>query len=305
MAKTTTVTSEKQKSQSTSQSTESQKSQSTTQAILNSELLGQILAGLQDAGYTQKTTDELMQIAQNYYLPQYNAEIEAARQAQAAKDLSYTQQLENLASTYGKSVDTQNAAYDQSRAALETGALARGMGRSSYVLSTLNNNDQARSAALAQLADDYSQNVRQVTDQQTQSAAQSAETIGRLEADKATNISNRLTELADAEYQKYVTGLNQQNSNYLAAVQAAMGQQTTGVSTGTSSTNTSTNTSADSTQVTTTAGGSGSGGSGDDSGADDVPDSVFDAEIDQNAASGSGSTALGMRPKGKTRQYVY
>ena len=54
---------------------QSQKSQSITQAVINSELLAQILEGLQDAGYTQKTTDELMKIAEDYYLPQYNAEI--------------------------------------------------------------------------------------------------------------------------------------------------------------------------------------------------------------------------------------
>ena len=203
---------------------QSQQSQSITQAVINSELLAQILEGLQDAGYTQKTTDELMKIAEDYYLPQYNAEIEAAQQAQAVKDMSYTQQLENLQSAYGKNINVQNAAYDKSRAALETGALARGMGRSSYTMATRAGNDQARSAALAQLADDYLQNVRQVTDEQTLSAAQSAETIGRLNADKATNITNKLRELADAEYQKYITGVNQQNANYLAAVQAAYEQ---------------------------------------------------------------------------------
>ena len=41
---------------------QSQKSQSITQAVINSELLAQILEGLKDAGYTQKTTDELMKI---------------------------------------------------------------------------------------------------------------------------------------------------------------------------------------------------------------------------------------------------
>ena len=199
-SKNQTVTqNDKQTTTSQSQSQQRQQSQSTTQAVVNSELLAQILEGLQDAGYTQKTTDELMKIAQDYYLPQYNAEIEAAQQAQAVKVMSYTQQLENLQSAYGKNINVQNAAYDKSRAALETGALARGMGRSSYTMATLAGNDQARSAALAQLADDYLQNVRQVTDEKTLSAAQSAETIGRLNADKATNITNKLRELADTE----------------------------------------------------------------------------------------------------------
>ena len=272
---------------------QSQQSQSITQAVINSELLAQILEGLQDAGYTQKTTDELMKIAEDYYLPQYNAEIEAAQQAQAVKDMSYTQQLENLQSAYGKNINVQNAAYDKSRAALETGAMARGMGRSSYTMATLAGNDQARSAALAQLADDYLQNVRQVTDKQTMSSAQSAETIGRLNADKATNITNKLRELADAEYQKYITGVNQQNANYLAAVQAAMGQMTTGQTTETS------------TQVTTS-GGSRSSSSGKSTGSASTGISpYYEANVYGNKANtGGGATGLAS-PKEKTKQQLY
>ena len=272
---------------------QSQQSQSITQAVINSELLAQILEGLQDAGYTQKTTDELMKIAEDYYLPQYNAEIEAEKQAQAVKDMSYTQQLENLQSAYGKNIDVQNAAYDKSRAALETGALARGMGRSSYTMATLAGNDQARSAALAQLADDYLQNVRQVTDEQTLSAEQSEETIGRLNADKATNITNKLRELADAEYQKYITGVNQQNANYLAAVQAAMGQMTTGQTTETS------------TQVTKS-GGSGSSSSGKSTNtASKGISPYYEAKVYTNKANtGGGATGLAS-PKEKTKQQLY
>ena len=272
---------------------QSQQSQSITQAVINSELLAQILEGLQDAGYTQKTTDELMKIAEDYYLPQYNAEIEAEKQAQAVKDMSYTQQLENLQSAYGKNIDVQNAAYDKSRAALETGALARGMGRSSYTMATLAGNDQARSAALAQLADDYLQNVRQVTDEQALSSAQSAETIGRLNADKATNITNKLRELADAEYQKYITGVNQQNANYLAAVQAAMGQMTTGQTTETS------------TQVTTS-GGSRSSSSGKSTGSASKGISpYYEATVyGKKANTGGGATGLAS-PKEKTKQQLY
>ena len=284
---------------------QSQQSQSITQAVINSELLAQILAGLQDAGYTQKTTDELMKIAEDYYLPQYNAEIEAAQQAQAVKDMSYTQQLENLQSAYGKNIDVQNAAYDKSRAALETGAMARGMGRSSYTMATLAGNDQARSAALAQLADDYLQNVRQVTDKQTMSSAQSAETIGRLNADKATNITNKLRELADAEYQKYITGVNQQNANYLAAVQAAMGQMTTGQTTGTSKTSETSNTTGQSTQVTY-AGGSGTSSSGKSTGSASTGISpYYEANVYGNKANtGGGATGLAS-PKEKTKQQLY
>lgn len=262
-------------------------STSTTRKVLNSDILSQILSGLSDTRYTQKNTDELMRLAEQYYMPQYNAEVEAARQAQAAKDLAYTQQLENLTSAYGKNVDAQNAAYDKSRAALETGALSRGMGRSSYTMQTLNNNDQARSAALMQLAEGYGKDVRQVSDQRTQSAAQSAETIRRLESDKATNIANRLQELAELEYQKYITGINQQNSNYLSAVQAALGEETISNSNSFSG------------------GGRSSGNNNqdnnNDNNTDDNIDSTFDADVMQNEkpVTRGGSGLLKQREKQK------
>lgn len=306
-SKNQTVTqNDKQTTTSKSQSQQSQQSQSTTQAVVNSELLAQILAGLQDAGYTQKTTDELMKIAEDYYLPQYNAQIEAEQQEQAVKDMSYTQQLENLQSAYGKNIDVQNAAFDKSRAALETGALSRGMGRSSYTMATLSGNDQARSAALAQLADDYLQNVRQVTDEQALSAAQSAETIGRLKADKATNITNTLRELADTEYQKYITGVNQQNANYLAAVQAAMGQMTTGQTTGTSTTNETSNTTGQSTQVTV-AGGSGTTklkNNNDQNKNKDISP-YYDANMYANHGNTGGGSMSFLNPKDKQKQQFY
>ena len=262
---------ETQKTQSSQQS--GQQSQSSRRNVLDSELLSLILGGLADVGYTQRTTEELKQIAQDMYAPQYNAEVEAAKQAQASKDLSYAQQLENMERTYGKNVQTQNTAFDKSRAALETGALSRGMGRSSYALSTLNNNDQARSAALAELAEGYAQSTRQVGEQRTQAASQLADTLRRMETDRATNERNQLTQLLDTEYQRYMTGQNQKNSNYLAAVQAAMGQQTNGNTAGwttgqqTSVTDALQNTLQDvitnQTQTTQyTGGGSGSGSSG-------------------------------------------
>ena len=207
--------------------------------------------------------------------------------------------------SYGKNIDVQNAAYDKSRAALETGALARGMGRSSYTMATLAGNDQARSAALAQMADDYLQNVRQVTDEQTMSAAQSAETIGRLNADKATNITNKLRELADTEYQKYITGVNQQNANYLAAVQAAMGQMTTGQTTGTSKTSETSNTTGQSTQVTYVGGSGTSGTSQKKSSTNTAISPYYEANVYGNKANtGGGATGLAS-PKEKTKQMLY
>lgn len=257
----TTSNSQQEKNQSTS----SQQSQSSTQKEVNSTLLEQLLAGLTDTAYTPKTMEELQQMAENLYNPTYSAEVQALKSAQETNNLAYSQQLENMLSAYDKNIGTQDAAFDKSRTAIETGALQRGMGRSSYTMSTLNNNDKARSDALAQMAADYSQNVGQVEARREQMTAQAGSELQRLETDKATNISNTLQQLADQEYERQTAAQNQQNQNYLTAVDMSMGQATTGNQTatteGSSTTDGTSNTvsKTNSTQTQTTqSGGSGS-----------------------------------------------
>ena len=139
MAKSTTSTissltsNTKEQSQSQSQSTST--SQSTTQAILNKELLDQILAGLQGG----MTDEEITRFAEALLRPQLNAGIEAAQQEYESTKLAKEQEIENLAASLAKSVEQQQSAYRQSIADVETAALSRGMGRSSYTLQSLAN----------------------------------------------------------------------------------------------------------------------------------------------------------------------
>ena len=234
------------KSQSTSQS------QSTTSKFLDEALRDKILAGLM--GYM--TDEEIAAYAENLLKPQLNAGLEAAEQQYATTELAKQQEIENLAAALTRSIEEQEGAYAKSRASLETAALARGMGRSSYTLSTLANADSAYAKAIENLTRDTSRQQSQIQAQITQAAQQKAQTTGRLSTDYAANLAAKVQELKQQQRQEY-------NQNYLTAVSGSMGTTSTGTqqtqgSTESKST-TDTTGSSTSTTITKSLGGGGGG----------------------------------------------
>ena len=220
MAKRTTTetfqsstTNSREHSQSQSQS----QSQSTTKKLLDSELLNQILGGL--AG--NMTDKEIAAFAENLLRPQLNAGIEASRQNFETTKLSKEQEIANLAANLTRAIDEQNSAYRQSKANVETAALNRGMGRSSYTLQTLANQGDALAKAVQQLTDESTRQSGQIQQQITQAAQQNSQTQGRLNTDFASQLAAKVQELKENQRKEW-------NSNYLTAISAAMGQQTTG-----------------------------------------------------------------------------
>ena len=101
-------------SESTSKS-ESQ-SQSTTQKLLDGDMLGVILSGLEG----QMTDEEIRSYAQGLLEPQKNAELEASRQKYEAAKLSREQEIESLAASLQRSIAAQKNAYRQSAADVQT-----------------------------------------------------------------------------------------------------------------------------------------------------------------------------------------
>lgn len=220
MAKRTTTetfqsstTNSREHSQSQSQS----QSQSTTKKLLDSELLNQILGGL--AG--NMTDKEIAAFAENLLRPQLNAALEESRQNYETTKLSKEQELENLAASLTRAIDEQNTAYRKSAANVETAALSRGMGRSSYTLQTLANQGDALAKAVQQLTDESTRQSGQIQQQITQAAQQNSQTQGRLNTDFASQLAAKVQELKENQRKEW-------NSNYLTAVSAAMGQQTAG-----------------------------------------------------------------------------
>lgn len=255
MAKSKTVSygssSSSTQSHSSTQSESQSKSQSLTQKVLDSALVEEIMSGLM--GYM--SDEEIGAYAENLLRPQLNAAIEASQQNYETTRLAKEQEIENLAASLAKAIDEQNAAYKQSMANVETGALARGMGRSSYTLETMANQGNALAKAVQQLTDENTRQSSQLQQQITQAAQQNSQTQGRLNTDYASQLAAKVQELRQSQRDSY-------NQNYLTAVSGAMGQKTTGeeTTTGSSTTDSTSKTSGSSYSVSTTT-SSGGGGS--------------------------------------------
>lgn len=205
------------KSKEHSQSQSRSDSQSTTKKLLDSDLMNQILGGLA----RNMTDEEINQFEENLLRPQLNAALEESRQNYETTKLSKEQELENLAASLTRAIDEQNTAYRKSAANVETAALSRGMGRSSYTLQTLANQGDALAKAVQQLTDENTRQSGQIQQQITQAAQQNSQTQGRLNTDFASQLAAKVQELKENQRKEW-------NSNYLTAISAAMGQQMTG-----------------------------------------------------------------------------
>lgn len=206
-------------------------SQSTTKNVLDDALLGEILSGLTG----QMTREEMEQYAENLLRPQLGAQLEAAQQQYETEKLAKEQEIENLARELSTAIAEQNAAYQKSMADVETAALSRGMGRSSYTLETLKNQGDALAAAVKALTDENARRSAQLQQQITASAQHNAQTAGRLNADYASSLAAKVQELYQEQKKAY-------NQDYMTAVSASMGKETTGVSQTTTSGSTKTTT---------------------------------------------------------------
>jgi hypothetical protein len=220
MAKTQTVTKQKDKNQSQSQTQGQSQSQNLTQNVLDNELLNQILSGLMGP----MTDEQIQQFAEGLLRPQLNAGLEASQQQFDATRLAKEQEIANLANSLQQAVGQQQAAYNQSMANIETGALSRGMGRSSYTMQTMANQGNALAEAVRQLTDENARQTQQIQDQITLAQQQHAQTQGRLNTDYAANLAAKVQELQQAQRDRY-------NSDYMTALSLAMQQRQTGTQT--------------------------------------------------------------------------
>lgn len=243
--KTTTETGSLSQSNGVSQN--QSVSQSVTKKLLDGDMLAMILSGL--AG--EMTDEQIRSYAASLLEPQKNAELEASRQQYETAKLSREQEIERLAASLKQSIEAQNAAYRQGSADVQTQALARGMGRSSYTMQTLANQGSLLAKAIRQLTEENEEKSSQLRAQIAQAAEQNAQTQGRIERDYAANLAAKEQELRREQQQE-------RNRNYLTAVSASMGQQTSSSTRteGTTATNTRTTG-----QTTTSAAGSTAKGS--------------------------------------------
>ena len=211
----TTTSESHSKSKSESQS----QSQSTTQKVLDEKLRDEILSGL--LGYM--TDEEIDAYAENLLRPQRDAQLEASQQKYETDRMLGEQEIENLAAELRESIDKQRRSYAQSSADVQTAALARGMGRSSYTLDALAAEGDKMARAIRDLTQENERKNAQVRAQMAQAAQQNAQTAGRVNADYAAQLAAKVQELRESQRKEY-------NQNYLTAVSGSMGTSTSGQS---------------------------------------------------------------------------
>ena len=228
---------------SVSQNRSESQSLSQTRRVLDEQLRDSILAGLMG----RMTDEEMETYAQNLLRPTLNAGLEAAQQQYETTRLGKEQEIERLASALQESIEQQERAYARSTADVQTAALARGMGRSSYTLQALAGQEREHARAVERLTKESGERKAQLQGQITQAAQHSAQTQGRLNTDYASTLAAKVQELKEQQRRDW-------NSQYLTAVSASLGTQTSGTTstTGSATTDTtgSTTTSGKSTTVT-------------------------------------------------------
>ncbi len=211
----TTTSESHSKSKSESQS----QSQSTTKKVLDEKLRDEILSGL--LGYM--TDEEIDAYAENLLRPQRDAQLEAAKQKYETERLLGEQEIENLAAELNASIDKQRRSYAQSSADVQTAALARGMGRSSYTLDALAAEGDKMARAIRDLTQENERKNAQIRAQMAQAARHNTQTAGRVNTDYAAQLAAKVQELRESQRKEY-------NQNYLTAVSGSMGTSTSGQS---------------------------------------------------------------------------
>ena len=193
-----------------------------TQQVTDSKnVLDEALRDAIMSGFVGNMSDEeIAKYAEALLSPQRNAEIEAAQQTYEASRLGYQQEMENLAVQLADSIAKQQQSYGQSIAGIQNDALARGMGRSSYLLSTEAALSQALAETIKNMSAENTRQTAQIQDKLTLAAQQNAQTQGRVNTDYAAQLAAKMQELKQTQRQEY-------NQNYMSAVSSALGSNST------------------------------------------------------------------------------
>ena len=238
------------KGSSTTQNQSTGISQSTTQKVLDEKLRDEILAGL--LGYM--TDEEIDVYAENMLRPTLDAELEAAQHKYDTARLGREQEIEGLAAALARGIAEQERIHAKNAAGVQTAALARGMGRSSYTLQALANEAKEHARIVGEMTEESD---RKRGEQITLAGDQNAKTQARLNADYAKALAAKVQELQEKRRNDY-------NSHYLSAVSGSMGSATSGTSSSTGKSETASS-STTQTKGTTSSSSSSSSSSGSSS----------------------------------------
>lgn len=157
---------------------------------------------LQNAAYTNKTTDQLRTEAENMYRNQLEQAKLSAQQSYDTNANALQNQLAALETDYARQRENQQKATVQAKASADRQALSRGMQRSSYNNATLANLDVAGNKALAQIDQNRTNDVNTVNSQLTLLKNQLSQNLASAQSTYENSVLAKLQELQDQQYQR-------------------------------------------------------------------------------------------------------
>lgn len=163
---------------------------------------GQTLYNQMAQQYTQRSDEELADLAAAKYTPVYNAEVEAANNNYAQQLLNYNNTVTDANKAYDRQIAANAAQYAQGRDTLTGTMLQRGMGRSSYANALLYNNGLQEASSANAIEQNRTDTLNQAQSALSQAATENTNTLGRLKADLAQNILSYVDQLEQQEYER-------------------------------------------------------------------------------------------------------
>lgn len=172
--------------------------------------LSQLAAALQEMNYTPRTEAERRTIAENLYKNSLEQAMLSAQQQYDTSNLALQNQLNTLGTNYDRQLEAQREANAQTYSQADRAALQRGMQRSSYNLSRLANIALQGDEALANIQQDRTNAVNNITSQQALLSKQLAQSQASANTQYQNSILAYMQQLEDQDYQRSLTA----NTNY-------------------------------------------------------------------------------------------
>lgn len=169
---------------------------------------------IKSSTYTARDDATLQGQAQNEYQGKLNSALLSAQQAYDTQNTALESQKATVGTQFDQQKEAQQTANAQNLSGVSNNMLARGMGRSTYAASTLNNTAIAGNKALANIEQNRTNALGSIAGQQSQLANQLAQSQAGARSEYESNVAARIQQLKDQEQQR-VTSSNDNLNNLL------------------------------------------------------------------------------------------
>jgi hypothetical protein len=172
---------------------------------IGAQSIDELAAALKKFQYTPRTDAERRTEAENMYANQRDQALLSAQQTYDTSDLALRNQLIGLADAYNRQIESQNEATRLGISMADRRALQRGMQRSTYNNSTLNNIQLKGDKAVAEIQQNRTNDENRIAGQRALLAQQLAQNQASARSTFEQNVIARIAELANEDYERQTT----------------------------------------------------------------------------------------------------